>query len=137
MELGGMLKVTPQMASKWVKAVFLIILGIVILLFADKLVDDLKSAMEGNFEVEFEYTWDLLMILLWILVAWLFVDGVLIIVLSLSEHRYSLSDVIKRLGRIEQKLGIHEVKEPAPVEEPGPEPAVTPGPAVEEEPPPP
>ncbi|OGS55988.1 MAG: hypothetical protein A3K60_06590 [Euryarchaeota archaeon RBG_19FT_COMBO_56_21] len=125
------------MASKWVKAVFLIVIGIVILLYADRLVDDLRAAIEPNFDVVFEGTWDLLTILLWILVAWLFVDAVLTIVLSFSEERYGLADVMKHLATIERKLGISTVKEVRkPEEEPLEEPVTT-GPPVEEEPPPP
>ena len=99
------------MASRWVKAVFLAILGIVILLFANKLVDDFRTAMADNFDVSFQWTWDLLTILLWVLVAWLFVDAVLTVALSFSEHRFTLSDVIKRLDRVEKKLGIAQPKE--------------------------
>ncbi|OGS43726.1 MAG: hypothetical protein A3K76_04775 [Euryarchaeota archaeon RBG_13_57_23] len=132
-----MLKVTPQMAARWVKAVFLIIIGIVILIYADRLVDDLKTAIESSLEVVFEGTWTLLTILLWILVAWLFVDAVLTIALSFSEHRYSLLDVMKRLGAIEKKLGIPPVKEVRKSEEEPVEEPVTPEPPAEEEPPPP
>jgi len=103
-----MIKVTALMASRWVKAAFLAILGIVILLYANKLVDDLRSTMEGNFDVAFEWTWDLLMVLLWILVAWLFVDAALTVALSFSEHKYTLLDVMRRLDKIEKKLGIVE-----------------------------
>ena len=99
------------MASRWVKAVFLAILGVVILLFANKLVDDFRTAMADNFDVSFQWTWDLLTILLWVLVAWLFVDAVLTVALSFSEHRFTLSDVIKRLDRVEKKLGIAQLKE--------------------------
>lgn len=100
-----------MMASRWVKAVFLAILGVVILLFANKLVDDFRTAMADNFDVSFQGTWDLLTILLWVLVAWLFVDAVLTVALSFSEHRFTLSDVIKRLDRVEKKLGIAQPKE--------------------------
>ena len=138
-----MLKVTPQMAGRWVKAVFLVILGIVILLYADKFVHDLKTMVEEGLRggdsgvVTFEGIWDLLIILLWILVAWLFVDAALTVALSFSETRYSLADVMKRLGTIEKKLGIQHVKEaPKPVEEIVEAP-VTPAPPVDEEPPPP
>jgi len=85
-----MIKVTALMASRWVKAAFLAILGIVILLYANKLVDDLRSTMEG------------------ILVAWLFVDAALTVALSFSEHKYTLLDVMRRLDKIEKKLGIVE-----------------------------
>lgn len=111
-----MIKVTALMVSKWVKAAFLAIVGIVILLYANRFVDDLRGAMEGNFDVAFEWTWDMIMILMWILVAWLFVAAALTVALSFSEHRYTLMDVMKRLDRLEKKLGISEPqpKEPEP-----------------------
>ncbi len=96
------------MVSRWVKAIFLSVLGIVILLFADKFVQDLKNNAEGHFEVAFEWTWSLITWLLWILVAWLFVDAVLTIVLSFTEQRHTIGDVARRLERIERKLGIEE-----------------------------
>ena len=108
---GDIIKVTPLMASRWVKAVFLAILGIVILLYADNFVDELRSNMQDNFDVAFTWTWDLLMILLWILVAWLFVDAALTVALSFSEHRVTLWDLMQRIERIEKKLGIPQPKE--------------------------
>jgi len=94
------------MASKWIKAAFLVILGIVILIYADAFVEELRTNFADD--VVFSETWDLLTILLWVLVAWLFVDAVLTVALSFSEHRYSLFDVMKRLQRIERKLGVSE-----------------------------
>jgi hypothetical protein len=74
-------------------------------------------------------------ILLWVLVAWLFVDAALTIALSFSDHRYSLNDVMKRLQRIEKKLGIVE---PKPVSKSEDEEEVVESPVtVDEEPPPP
>jgi hypothetical protein len=108
-----MIKVTPQMGSRWVKGAFLALLGIIILIYADKFVEELRLSIQDSTDVAFDWTWDLLKILLWVLVAWLFVDAALTIALSFSEHRYSLSDVMKRLQRIEKKLGIVEPK-PAP-----------------------
>jgi len=96
------------MASKWVKAAFLVILGVVILIYADAFVDELRTNLQEHFEIAFDEIWDLLTILLWILVAWLFVDAALTIALSFSEHKYSLLDVMKRLQRIEKKLGVSE-----------------------------
>lgn len=99
------------MASKWVKAVFLVILGIVLLIYADRFVNDLRSLVEealNGGEVAFPAIWDLLTILLWILVAWLFVLAALTIATSFSEHKYTLVDVMRRLQRIEKKLGVAE-----------------------------
>lgn len=110
MASGGNIKVTAYMVGRWVKAAFLVILGIVILLYADKLVDDLRNMMQGDFEVAFEWTWDLLTILLWILVAWLFVAAALTIAVSFEQSKYTIGDVVRRLDGIEKKLGIKKPK---------------------------
>ncbi len=101
-----------MIASRWVKAAFLIVLGIVIMFYADKLVNDIRTyVQDSNIDVVFTGTWDLLTILLWVLVAWLFVDAALIIALSYSEHRFTLLDVAKRLDAIDKKLGISHPRE--------------------------
>jgi len=68
----------------------------------------LRANAEGHFDVTFEWTWNLITWLLWILVAWLFVDAGLTIALSFTEQRHTIGDVAKRLERIERKLGIQE-----------------------------
>lgn len=135
--LGGNMKVTPLMASRWVKAVFLIIIGIVILFYTNSFVEDMKElVLNSDLQVTFEGTWDLLTLLLWILVAWLFADAALTIALSFSEHKYTLLDVVKRLDKIEKKLGMAEpvekIEEHEKVEEAKPE-----EPVEEDVPPPP
>ena len=112
-----MIKVTPQMTGKWVKGAFLALLGIIILIYADPLVDELRTVVEQDREVAFDEIWSLLTILIWVLVAWLFVDAVLTVALSFSMFKYSMDDVMKRLGRIEKKLGIVEPKPIAKAEE--------------------
>lgn len=107
------MKVTPFIAGRWVKAAFLAIVGVVLLLYTDKFVSDLRAASEGSLNFSFVWTWDLLRVLLWVLVAWLFVDAVLTIALSFTEHKYSLTDVMRRMRRIEAKLGIPPEKEDA------------------------
>ncbi len=94
------------MASRWVKGAFLAVIGVILLLYADKFVSDLRTASADSLDISFRWTWDLLRLLMWVLVAWLFVYAALTIVLSFSEHRYSLADVINRLRKIEEKLGI-------------------------------
>ncbi|MEM2891326.1 MAG: hypothetical protein QXJ32_02290 [Thermoplasmata archaeon] len=123
------------MVGKWVKAAFLVILGIIVFYYADKLVEELRTTLEDRFEIAFEWVWDLLRILLWVLVAWLFVDAALVIALSFSEHRYSLSDVIKRLDRLEMSMAPgRQALTPSAPEEAEP---VTAEPVEEEVPPPP
>jgi hypothetical protein len=101
--------VTTQIASRWVKAAFLALLGIVILLYVDKFVDDMRTAFADR--VTLVWTWELLTILLWVLVAWLFVDAALTIALSFTEHKFTLADVMERLEAIEKKLGLSQPKE--------------------------
>lgn len=95
-------EINSQMTSKWVKAAFLILLGFVLLIYSDGLVDDLERNAAEEFNVSFEWTWELVRILLWILVAWLFVDAVLIIALSFKTDMYTLTDVMTRLKAIEK-----------------------------------
>lgn len=129
------MRITPQMASKWVKAAFLIILAIVILYFSSGLVDDLKRNSSSQFNVEFDWTWDLLAVLLWILVAWLLVDAVIIIVLSLRGDAYTLADVMDRLRMVEKRVAQLKPKTPQVLEQAESVPA--PVTFDEEEPPPP
>lgn len=125
------------MSSRWVKAVFLILLGFVLLLYHDGMIDDLERNAAEEFNMNFEWTWDLLRVLIWVLIAWLFVDAVMIILLSLKTETYTLSDVVVRLNAIEKRLSSQRTRTPitAPVvEEMVPRtPAVEP----EDEPPPP
>ena len=129
------MRITPQMASKWVKAAFLIILAIVILYFSSGVVDDLKRNSSSQFNVEFDWTWDLLAVLLWILVAWLLVDAVIIIVLSLRGDAYTLADVMDRLRMVEKRVAQLKPKTPQVLEQA----EIVPAPVTfdEEEPPPP
>ena len=103
-------EITPQMTSKWVKAAFLILLGIVLLIYSGGLVDDLERNAAEEFDVSFEWTWELVRILLWILVAWLFVDAVLIIALSFKADAYTLADVMARLKVIEKNTAPVKVR---------------------------
>ena len=100
---------TTQIASRWFKAAFLALLGIVILLYVDRFVDDMRTALADH--ITFVSTWSLLTLLLWVLVAWLFVDSALTIALSLTEHKFTLADVMERLDAIEKKLGMSQQKE--------------------------
>ena len=93
------------MASKWVKAAFLAVLGIVIMIYLNGFVRDLKTNLSDRYNISFEDTWMLLTVLLWILVLWLFVDAALIIVQSFRGDIYTTHDVMEKLKAIEKKLG--------------------------------
>lgn len=98
------MKVTPQMTVKWVKAAFLILIGIVLLIHGEGVVDDFRANATEEWNMSFEWTWDLLGYLIWILIAWLFVYAALTVVLSFKTDVYTLGDVMDRLARIESKL---------------------------------
>ncbi len=131
--------ITPRMTSRWVKAVFLILLGVVLLLYADGLVDDLERNTAEEFNVSFEWTWDLVRILLWIAIAWLFVDAVLIIVLSFKMDIHTTDDVMSKLESIEKRMIATQKTQPAiaPVVDQETYPAVEVMDEPDEEPPPP
>lgn len=48
------------MAAKWTKAVFLVLLGILLLLYGEGVVDDFRSNATEEWNMSFEWTWDLL-----------------------------------------------------------------------------
>lgn len=100
------------MTSKWVKAAFLILLGLVLLVYSGGLVDDFERNSSEEFNLSFEWTWELVRILLWVLIAWLFVDAVLIIALSFKADQYTLNDVIARLNTIDKKVDSLRQKTP-------------------------
>lgn len=112
MAAGGTIKVTAYMAGRWVKAAFLVTLGIVLLLYSDGLVEDLQGMVpdeapgDVQVDLDFETIWELLKIMIWILVAWLFVLAAINIALSFQDAKYSLAEVMRRLDRIDAKLGI-------------------------------
>jgi hypothetical protein len=130
------------MYAKWAKAVFLIILGVILLFYSSGFVEDLETNTADEWNMSFEWTWDLLTWLLWVLVAWLFVDAALIIALSFKADGLTLADVMDRLDALEAKLSpkrertpsIQPSVEPSPVvmvEEPGPEEEMEPPPPGE------
>jgi hypothetical protein len=92
------------MTAKWVKAAFLGLLGIVILYYADGVLSDLESNISEEWNMSFEWTWDLLRYLLWIFIAWLFVDAALIVALSFRMETHSITDVMEKLSGIEERI---------------------------------
>ncbi len=92
------------MTAKWTKAVFLILLGLLLLVYGDGFVTDLEANSAAEWNMSFEWTWDLMRYLIWILIAWLFVDAALIIALSIKMDVYSLGDVMAKLTAIEKRM---------------------------------
>ncbi len=78
------------------------VLGIIILIYAENFVEDLRDALSDT--VQFTWTGTLLRILLWVLVAWLFVDAALIVILSVTDQRVSPTDLMRKMEELEKKL---------------------------------
>lgn len=93
------------MVSKWVKAVFMVILGFLLLMYGEGFVDEMETNSSQEFNMSFQWTWDLVTYLIWILIAWLFVYALLTIIMSLKADAYTLGDVMERLDRMEKMLG--------------------------------
>jgi len=97
-------KVTSKMVSRWVKAGFLATVGLVLAIYAERFVSDLEEALFEALDLQFAGTWDMLWLLLWVLIAWLFVLAIITVVLSFKEDAHTISDVMALLGSIENKL---------------------------------
>lgn len=100
------------MVSKWTRAAFMIVLGFLLLIYGGGFVTDLETHASGQWNMSFEWTWDLLTYLIWIIIAWLFVYALLTIALSFKTDLYTMSDVMERLDRIETRLST-EKKRPS------------------------
>ncbi len=104
---------TSQMASKWVKAVFLIILGLVLLMYGGRFVGEMETQSSQQWNMSLDWTWDLVTYLIWVLIAWLIVYAVMTIALSFKTDAYTVGDVMERLDRIEKMLALEKAKAPA------------------------
>lgn len=93
------------MVSKWIRAVFQIMLCVLLLMYGGGFIDDMETHSSQEWNMSFQWTWDLLTYLIWIFIAWLFVNAVLTIALSFKADVYSLGDVMDRLDTIEKRLG--------------------------------
>lgn len=98
------MKTTPQMTAKWTKGAFLIILGIILLFYSGNFVKELEANAADEWNLSFDWTWDLLSWILWILIAWLFVDAALTIALSFKMDYHTIGDVMARLDEIEGRI---------------------------------
>ncbi len=92
------------MTAKWAKGAFLILLGIILLFYSGNFVKELEANASDEWNLSFDWTWDLLSWILWILIAWLFVDAALTIALSFKMDSHTIGDVMARLDEIEKHI---------------------------------
>ena len=92
--------VTKYMAIKWVKAVFEIVIAIIIIVFGNKILFGIVPADEQQRSV-----FSLLVALLWILVIWCVIAAVRNVVLSLRpEPKNSLQTLNEKIDALDRKL---------------------------------
>jgi len=101
------------MASKWIKAVFMILIALVLLIYGGRWVGELETQSSQQWNMSLDWTWDLLTYLIWILIAWLVVYALMTIALSFKADLYTIGDVMERLDRIEKRLAPEKPKAPA------------------------
>ncbi len=125
------MKVTNYMINKWTRAGFLIIFGIVLLIYLERLVEELHINFERLTDSSSEPIFTFLTAVLYIFTLWLFVAAALNILSGFKEPRVSLEDLNKKLDDIEKRLP--EVQKPiAPVTEMQAAPVVPTSPKVPE-----
>jgi len=135
------MKVTNYMINKWARAGLLIIFGVVLLIYLERLVEELQINFERLTDSSSDTIFTFLTAVLYIFTFWLFVAAALNILSGFKEPKVSLDDLNKKLDDIEKRLP--EVQKPiAPVTEMQAAPVVPTSPKVpkvaeEELPPPP
>ncbi|MDH4123957.1 MAG: hypothetical protein OEV21_07745 [Thermoplasmata archaeon] len=143
------MKVTNTMISKWAKAGLLVILGIVLLLYIQPVMDEFEMIFEEMASGQADMLFNLMTAVLWIIVLWCFVDAVINIVTSFREQKLTVDDLGAKIDKIEKMLTSAPESAPAqPQQRPmivaqdsvkieEPEPVSPPAPPPEEPPPPP
>ena len=98
------MRVTNYMIGKWAKAGLLILFGIILLLYFERVMSELLPAFERMIAGEAVFLMQLLNAIGWILIFWCFIDAALNILMSFRDSKVSLDDIGSKLDAIEKKL---------------------------------
>lgn len=101
------------MVARWIRASFLVILGLLLVVYGDGFVTDLETHASQEWSMSFQWTWDLLTYLIWIIIAWLFVYAAMTVALSFKMDTYTLGDVMERLESIERRFDSEKTEDSA------------------------
>ena len=94
------MRTTNYMIGKWTKAALLVIFGIILLIYFEKVMDELTSALELRIGEETPFLIDLIEAIGWILILWCFVDAALNVLMSFRASKVSLDDIETKLDAI-------------------------------------
>jgi hypothetical protein len=98
------MRVTNYMIGKWAKAALLVMFGIILFMYFDRVMNELLPAFERLIEGQAPFLADLLNAIGWILILWCFVDAALNIIMSFRDSKISLDDIGAKLDAIEKKM---------------------------------
>jgi len=92
------------MIGKWAKAGLLVFFGIILLLYFEKVMNELIPAFGRLIGGEAPFLLNLLNAIGWILIIWCFVDAALNVLMSFRDSKVSMEDIGAKLDAIDKKL---------------------------------
>lgn len=98
------MRVTNYMIGKWAKGGLLVLLGIVLLIYLQRVILELVPAFDRLIGGEMPFLVNLLNAIGWILTIWCFVDAALNILMSFRDSKVSLEDIGAKIDSIEKKI---------------------------------
>ena len=98
------MRVTNYMIGKWAKAGLLVFFGIILLLYFEKVMNELIPAFGRLIGGEAPFLLNLLNAIGWILIIWCFVDAALNVLMSFRDSKVSMEDIGAKLDAIDKKL---------------------------------
>ena len=92
------------MIGKWAKAGLLVFFGIILLIYFEKVMNELIPAFGRLISGEAPFLLNLLNAIGWILILWCFVDAALNVLMSFRDSKISMDDIGAKLDAIDKKL---------------------------------
>lgn len=98
------MRVTNYMINKWAKAALLVLFGIILLLYWEKVMNEMMPEFERLIEGDATFLQGLLNAIGWVLIFWCFLDAALNMLMSFRESKVSLEDLGSKLDDIDKTL---------------------------------
>jgi len=98
------MKVTDNMLRKWARAGFLLIIGVVFLIYLPSVLVELQTGFENFTESDAERMFTFVEALLYIFTFWLFVSAALNIVSGFKEPKGTIDDLARKIDALDEKL---------------------------------
>lgn len=98
------MKVTDKMLRNWIRAAFLVIIGLLLLLYIESIMRELESNFESAMEGSADSLFRFLKYILYILAFSLFFAAAINILVGFQESRDSMGEINDKLDDINKKL---------------------------------